>query len=271
MKPFLLIVTAALLFHTFGKCQSNDQHDHFSEEQVTKMLNTFYTNYITALTKATGTNENEVDSLLNRYCTLNLLNEIRFAWTYYPLLKINSSNTKILESLSIKKDSKHDDVYHVSYLFENKKTTIKLIIVKKNERYKIDYVWLDWSEDYSDEQITKMLRTFYRAYITEFESYFSKVDTSKGAKPIEDKIDSILNRYCTTNLIKEKEDAWDYDPIIKGQMIDIRMLDHLTVRKDLLHKDIYYVSYLYGDGKTTIKLIVINHKGRYKIDYLWLD
>jgi hypothetical protein len=270
LKAFLTIAIAGFFILDCAKAQSVKQPDNVTEEQITRMLKAFYPNYITELSKGT-TNQDKVDSLLNRYCTLNLLNEIRFAWTYYPLLKVNTADVRMLENMTIKKDSKHNDLYYISYLYEGKKTVVKLIVVNQRGRYKIDYVWLDWSEDFSEEQIVKVLRTFYTNYIAEFEVDFTKVDVSKIAKRREERIDSVLNKYCTLDLLKEIQDAWDYDPFVKGQMIDVRMLDNLTIRKDSDHNDIYYVTYLYGSGKTTMKFVIINRRGTYKMDYLWLD
>ena len=175
----------------------------------------------------------------------------------------------MLKTLTVQKDLKLNDLYHVSYSLENKTSTIKLLIVKLWGKYKMDYVWRDYSKMFSEQRITKMLRDFYVSYITETGSDFENRDSSK--KIDWNKVDSLLGKYCTANMIMETADAHDYDPFLKGQMSDHRMLKNLTVQKDSTHDDIYSVTYLYGDGKTTMKFIIINWNDRFKIDYLWLD
>lgn len=270
MRTFLILILCFLIQNNL-KGQPRQQKKNSSEEQITKTLQTFYTSYVTRLSALHNEgdfekNQDKVDSILYKYCTLNLLSEIRFTLArfdqaYYPLLKGYSADTQVLKTLTIQKYQNHDDIYSVSYFLKNEKTTIKLVITNQRGHYKIDYVWLDWSHDFFEEKISEMLNAFYSNYIR-FVSDWTAIDS--------DKVDSLLRKYCTIDLLKQREDASDYDPFLKTEKSDIRMLDNLKVEKDSVHNDIYFVSYFLGNRKTTIKLIIVNRSGHYMIDYLWI-
>ena len=123
--------------------------------------------------------------------------------------------------------------------------------------------------NYSEEQVTKMLKNFYTSYITEYE------------KPTynKEKIDSIKSKYCTTellNYIKKQfqEEKIDYDPYLKAQDLSIETLKTMSFRKDSKRNDLYYVSYIwpYGDKQQVIiKLRIVKEKETYKIGYILID
>jgi hypothetical protein len=115
-----------------------------------------------------------------------------------------------------------------------------------------------------------MIKSFYNSYI---------IEKSKKPPRNEEKIDTIINKYWTKRLknyidLQFKEYELDYDPFIKGQMFDIRILKTLTVRHDLKSNNIYYVSFTFDTiirKTTTIKLTILKEKGSYKIDNVALD
>lgn len=89
-------------------------------------------------------------------------------------------------------------------------------------------------------------------------------------------LDTIVNIYYTENLRKEinnPELDLGYDPLIKAQDFNFDCVKTLTIKKDLKRDDLYYVSYInpYDNIKETIKLLVVNDGGHYKIDYVYLD
>jgi len=91
----------------------------------------------------------KIDSIKNQYCTSSLLHKIkRLNLDYDIFLQANDMDTVMLKTLDIKKDSRRNDLYTVSYLdvFNNKTVSIELIIVRQKELYKIDSllrsVWL---------------------------------------------------------------------------------------------------------------------------------
>lgn len=119
-------------------------------------------------------------------------------------------------------------------------------------------------DSYSEEQITKMLKNFYTSYLNLYSKHLPlNVEIAK--------IDSIKKEYCTPKLLNYilSIDELDYDPYLNSQMVDIRMLEALTIKKDEKRNDIYYVSYIY-DEKITIKLAVLKEKDGYKIDHIYL-
>jgi hypothetical protein len=122
-------------------------------------------------------------------------------------------------------------------------------------------------EKFSDEKIKEMIKNFYTSYIT-INSF--GVDDRK-------KSDSVQRLYCTPKLYNFLRKQYmgppgkiDYDVFLKSQMFDIRMLEKLTVRKDSMKNDVYYVVYTYGKEQTTIELRVVKEKEDYKIDHVFI-
>jgi hypothetical protein len=117
---------------------------------------------------------------------------------------------------------------------------------------------------YSEEQAIKMLKNFYVSYITE---------ASSIEKDWQIRIDSIQRIYCSIKLINEVKKrttsrVLDYDPFLNSNNCNTEYLKTLSIKKDSIRKDIYYVSYIkpWNDKeKVTIKLVVVKEEGRYKI------
>ena len=115
-----------------------------------------------------------------------------------------------------------------------------------------------------EDQAAKMLKNFYTSYLGTYSKHLLlNIENSK--------IDSIKKVYCTPKLLNYilSIDELDYDPFLNAQMIDIRMLETLTIKKDSAKNDIYYVSYTYG-RENTIKLSVLREGNGYKIDHIFL-
>ena len=137
-KTFTFFLTLGVMLLNIISCQSNQPHS--TEEQKIGMLKEFYTSYITANEKI-PLDFAKIDSVKKEYCTANLLSKIKKKkLDYDPFLKAQDSNIKWLKSLSVEKDSKEKNLYHVTYTdsFSGKKIIIDLIVIKKNESYKID-------------------------------------------------------------------------------------------------------------------------------------
>jgi hypothetical protein len=129
----------------------------------------------------------------------------------------------------------------------------------KNDKVKVN-------ECYEQGQVTRMLYSFYRAYI------------SACAELNQSKVDSIQNKYCTQKLLKIinkmfEEQTLDYDPFLKSQMIDLTMLNKNTIRKDSIRENIYYFSYFrpYYNKYITIKLGILKESNNYLIDSIFLE
>ena len=118
--------------------------------------------------------------------------------------------------------------------------------------------------DSSSSQIIAMLNTFYEKYIA--------MIAKEPPKLYADKMDSILKKRCTKNLLRFiKYFKYDYDPIIKAQDADIECLKTLTIKKEINESNKYIVSYFDNYTKTeiTINLIIVKEKESYKIDSIW--
>jgi hypothetical protein len=94
---------------------------------------------------------------------------------------------------------------------------------------------------------------------------------------VDNKTDSLLSLYCTdklitfiNNLYSEPPGKIDSDILLQSQMVDVRMLEKLTIRKDSLKNDVYHVFIKYGTGGWSIKLSVKKEKGAYKIDHVFI-
>lgn len=113
------------------------------------------------------------------------------------------------------------------------------------------------------------LQEFYQAYITE------------GAKNTTDgtALHAIKEKYVTKNLLSELQQALskgelDYDPFVNAQDFNFDWLGTLEISKDKSLPATYHVSYANSyekDGKTHIKVAVVNEGGRYKISKLHFD
>lgn len=117
-------------------------------------------------------------------------------------------------------------------------------------------------EKFSDQKAKEMLKNFYTAYI--------KTNSVSDYK----RSDSVVRRYCTLKLVSYIDKRFSEPPkpedngdvFLKGNMVDMTMLEGLTVRKDLKNNGLYYVEYGVGPGAPVIiKLSVVKENEDYKI------
>ncbi len=116
-------------------------------------------------------------------------------------------------------------------------------------------------DKYSEEEAKKMLKTFYTDYI--------------NANSISDwkKSDSVIAKYCSVELINHINKLYSeppagdsYDKLLRSQMVDVKMLEKLSIQKDILEKNIYTVFIEYAGERWSIKLSIIKDKNNYKIN-----
>jgi len=128
-----------MLFSAYS-CQSNQPGS--TDEQIISMLKDFYTAYIIENAKM-PTDYEKINSMKKNYCTANLLNKIeKEEFDYDPFLNAQDSNIEWLNTLTVKKDIKNDNLYKVSYkdTFSGTQVLIKLIVIKEKESYKINAI-----------------------------------------------------------------------------------------------------------------------------------
>jgi len=139
----LRYLTITILIMT-SSCQNKKE-----EEQISSMLRTFYTNYITAISEYDNMKDTDsyLDSLKHIYCNPALLNRIQNEFDrgelgYDPFINAQDADTNCLETLIIEKDS-IISYYNVSYKDQYSEAVIKikLKIVTQNDSIKIADIW----------------------------------------------------------------------------------------------------------------------------------
>lgn len=106
------------------------------------MLKEFYTSYITE-NSTFPVNQKKRDAIEHRYCTKNVFNQFEGDIDYDIFLKSQMVDTLILKTMTFRKDSAKDNLYYVSYTYNKDHVTIKLLIAKEKDEYKIDLVYKD--------------------------------------------------------------------------------------------------------------------------------
>jgi len=114
---------------------------------------------------------------------------------------------------------------------------------------------------FNEEIVKNMLKDFYTSYI---------IERSKMPENFE-KIDSIVNKYCTKELQNYiKNEDIDYDLFLNGQFCERKWLNTIAINKESKDKSIYIVSFEYiADStkkKKNIKLQIVNNDAEYKIN-----
>ena len=144
MNTRALITVSIILLSTLG-CKNSSAQEKFSEEKVKEMLKEFYTSYITLNSKIPN-DAKKNDSIIDKYCTKNAFNELagEERIEYDPFLKSQMVETRILKTMTFRKDSAKDNIYYVSYTYNKDHVTIKLLIVKEKDGYKIDLLYKEW-------------------------------------------------------------------------------------------------------------------------------
>lgn len=139
MKSKLLISFLALAFVLFN--DARPAQANAPSDAAIEMLKEFYTKYITANAK-TDVSTKKLNSIRKQYCTAGLLTRIQDPELEQdPFLNAQDVDEDWLKTLSVNRDpQKAKGAYVVSFLDQESKTktTIKLLVVKDGDRYKID-------------------------------------------------------------------------------------------------------------------------------------
>ena len=123
-------------------------------------------------------------------------------------------------------------------------------------------------ENYSIHGAKQMLMEFYNNFI----SAVCNPEVSL------DSLFQIKKKYCTMSYFQdiEKHEDLDYEPLLKAQDSDVKILKTLCIINDSINRGDFYISYIYPNNtpensKTTIKLTVKKVGKDYKIDHVYLD
>ena len=141
MRIKALITVSMMLLSTLG-CKNSFAQEKFSEAKVKGMLKDFYTRYIIE-NSTFPVNQKKRDSIEHRYCTQNVFNQFEGDIEYDIFLRSQMVDTMILKTMTFRKDSAKDNLYYVSYTYNKDHVTIKLLIAKEKDEYKIDVVYKD--------------------------------------------------------------------------------------------------------------------------------
>ena len=136
-SQFLVSCFAIILAFSGSYCQGQSKA---TNDSAAIMLKQFYTSYITASEESLS--EKELNLIRKQYCTPKILNRIAKdeELDSDPFVNAQDTNMDWLRTLVISKDPQKANVYIVSYLdtYSQKRTIIKLLVVKKGQAYKID-------------------------------------------------------------------------------------------------------------------------------------
>src|SRR5688500_13114295 len=107
-KFFMWPLVVALTIFSFS-CQSKDH----SEEESIKMLQQFYTTYMTNI--AGSIEEDKSEEIRKQYCTAKLLKKIeQLELDYDPFIKGQDASIENVKTILVKKDAQKANAYIVS-------------------------------------------------------------------------------------------------------------------------------------------------------------
>jgi hypothetical protein len=144
MKAKIVSSFLTLSIILFNSISCKAQSSSFNDKEITSMLKNFYTSYIVERSKMPE-DFKKIDSILKKYGTKNLQNQIKNEDIDYDLL-LNGQfcEKEWLNTMSINKDNKGSCIYKVSFSYiadgKRKQKSIKLQIVKDSTGYKINKV-----------------------------------------------------------------------------------------------------------------------------------
>jgi len=135
----------------FQSCAQNGKNkisnaSEIKNEKAIQTLKEFYTLYISACDSSDG--NSALDSLKNKYFTVSLLNKLKnpnLELDADPILNAQDCDKNCVKTLEIKPDAGQKNVYNVCYtwLSDDTKVYIKLLLVENNGNYLIDDILSD--------------------------------------------------------------------------------------------------------------------------------
>jgi len=150
----------------------------------------------------------------------------------------------------------------LAMLFSCKEDAKKDILEKDNvvlDSLKIEKVAKKEQISYDKEK--DFISSFYSDYISEIKGL--EIDTNK--------VQSILSKYCSSELLQKikSEKELDYDPFIDAQDVPPRFLQSLEISKVKGKKNRFVISYALGEAKNNVELDLVKKENQLKIDKVY--
>lgn len=146
-KLYYLLLVLAIAIQSCGQSVNNKisklPEAVNKNEKAIQTVKEFYTLYISACDNPDGNNENTLDSLKNKYLTTRLLNKLKnpdLELDADPILAAQDCDKNCIKTLDVEPETGKMNIYNVCYtwLSDNKKICIKLLLTEENGNYLID-------------------------------------------------------------------------------------------------------------------------------------
>lgn len=135
-KYFLIGLNLVFSSITNAYCQTT-----LPETEISAMLKKFYTDYIEEMSKDFP-DTNKLQILKKKFCTPRLLAKLQDRdLDYDPFLNAQDADKKWAENIKISKgftDLQYNVLYYDSFM--NRWVTIRLVVLRENNHYKIDSI-----------------------------------------------------------------------------------------------------------------------------------
>ena len=267
---FCIFICTLLNISAYAKTFSSSQN-----KQITLMLNNFYNDYISEISKDT-VNHLSINSLKNKYLTSNLQDKINsLELSYDPIIDAQDSSLDWLETLKIQKSKSNDDIFLVSYMdtFSKEIVVITLSVIEENKSYKINNILnmdrvTETSTNKADNQ-NKLNKFWYGSYnvTTVFNDTGGVGSASINYNILIDKDGCIFSGYgyrtgfeyrCAIVMSSDKEVSLKYVSTVNGDSLDQSILKLKTPLLTIIFNDsqFYAKSFLIYDSNfnTDIKI-----------------
>lgn len=140
LSIIILLCTSMNYGQTLNKIETQEE---FSEIEITSMVKEFCVSYIKENIKEHPNNE-KTDSIREKYCTKNLIEQFGNPESNFDsFINAQLFNEELFNSINIKKSKSANDIYFVALVYNKSPLTIKIRVVKENNIYKLDYIFIN--------------------------------------------------------------------------------------------------------------------------------
>ena len=141
--------------------------------------------------------------------------------------------------------------------------TVDTVVCSETKQLETELCQSDTIPNFDNEQAIAMLKEFYTSYLYAIDAFPYN----------EEKVDSIVNRYSTKQMLRQLEQADElgYDLFLNGNFFEIKWLETMSIYADSVDTNNYIVEFCYVDFfereiQHRIKLHVVKTDNNYKID-----